>query len=54
MSQFLAEQLEAGKIKWERALIRRYYHDPWHLGRHVGVFEDQKVIKSMAGINLWK
>ena len=54
MSQFLAEQVEAGKIKWEKSLNKTVtYHDPCHLGRHVGVFEEpRKVIKSMPGIKL--
>ncbi|MCZ7406303.1 MAG: heterodisulfide reductase-related iron-sulfur binding cluster, partial [Candidatus Methanoperedens sp.] len=54
MSQFLAEQVEAGKIKWEKTLNKTVtYHDPCHLGRHVGVFEEpRKVIKSMPGIKL--
>jgi len=54
MSQFLAEQLDAGKIKWEKSLDKTVtYHDPCHLGRHVGVFEEpRKVIKSMPGVKL--
>jgi len=54
VSQFLAEQLEAGKIKWEKSLDKTItYHDPCHLGRHVGVFEEpRKVLESMPGVNL--
>lgn len=54
MSQFLAEQLEAGKIKWEKSFERAItYHDPCHLGRHVGVFEEPRnVLKSMPGVKL--
>ncbi|MBE0522175.1 MAG: (Fe-S)-binding protein [Candidatus Methanoperedenaceae archaeon] len=54
MSQFLAEQLEAGNIKWEKELKKKVtYHDPCHLGRHVGVFEEpRKVLQSMPGIEL--
>jgi heterodisulfide reductase subunit D len=55
MSQFLAEQLAAGKIKWEKSLDNKTvtYHDPCHLGRHVGVFEEpRKVLKSMPGVKL--
>jgi len=52
MSQFLAEQLNDGKIKWEKTLNKTVaYHDPCHLGRHVGVFEEPRnVLKSMPGI----
>ncbi len=54
MSQFLAEQLNDGKIKWEKTLNKTVaYHDPCHLGRHVGVFEEPRnVLKSMPGIKL--
>ncbi|TAN46157.1 MAG: hypothetical protein EPN24_01765, partial [Candidatus Methanoperedens sp.] len=52
MSQFLAEQIDAGKIKWEKSFDKTVtYHDPCHLGRHVGVFEEpRKVLKSMPGV----
>ncbi|MDF1557820.1 MAG: (Fe-S)-binding protein [ANME-2 cluster archaeon] len=52
LADFLAEQIEHGKIKWENSLEDKTitYHDPCHLGRHVGVFEGpRKVIKSMPG-----
>lgn len=54
VSQFLAEQLEAGKIKWMKSFDKTVtYHDPCHLGRHVGVFDEpRKVLKSMQGIKL--
>jgi len=52
MSQFLAEQLDAGKIKWEKSFEKTVtYHDPCHLGRHVGVFEEpRKVLTSIPGL----
>ena len=52
MSQFLAEQLDAGNIKWEKSFDKTItYHDPCHLGRHVGVFEEpRKVLNSMPGV----
>ncbi len=54
MTQFLAEQLDAGKIKWEKSFNKTVtYHDPCHLGRHVGVFEEpRKVLKSMPDLEL--
>lgn len=54
MSQLLAEQLDAGKIKWVKELNKTVtYHDPCHLGRHVGVYDEpRKVIESMPGIKL--
>ncbi|HEY9246781.1 MAG TPA: (Fe-S)-binding protein, partial [Candidatus Methanoperedens sp.] len=54
ISQFLAEQLEEGKIKWEKSFGKTItYHDPCHLGRHVGVFEEpRKILKNMPGVKL--
>ncbi|MBU4492144.1 MAG: (Fe-S)-binding protein [Euryarchaeota archaeon] len=54
MSQFLAEQIKAGKIKWEKSLdMTVTYHDPCHLGRHVGVFEEPRyVLNNLPGIKL--
>ncbi|MDF1531570.1 MAG: (Fe-S)-binding protein [Methanosarcinales archaeon] len=54
LADFLAEQVEQGKITWEKTLDGKTitYHDPCHLGRHVGVFEGpRKVISSMPGAN---
>lgn len=52
LSQFLAELIDQGKIKWEKTLDKTItYHDPCHLGRHVGVFEEpRKVLSSMPGV----
>ncbi|VVB92822.1 CoB--CoM heterodisulfide reductase iron-sulfur subunit D [uncultured archaeon] len=54
ISQFLAEQLEAGKIKWEKSFEKTItFHDPCHLGRHIGIFEEpRKILKSMPGVKL--
>ncbi len=54
ISQFLAEQLAAGKIRWEKRFEKTItFHDPCHLGRHIGVFEEpREVLKSMPGVRL--
>jgi len=54
ITQFLAEQLDAGKLKWTGTFDKTVtYHDPCHLGRHVGVFEEpRKVLQSMPGVKL--
>ncbi|UCF07788.1 MAG: (Fe-S)-binding protein [Thermoplasmata archaeon] len=52
ISQFLERLLSEGRIELKRPLNRRVtYHDPCHLGRHVGVFEEPRnVLSSLPGV----
>jgi heterodisulfide reductase subunit D len=49
ISQFLSQNMD--KIEWKNRLDKTItYHDPCHMGRHVGVFDEpRKVIESMPG-----
>lgn len=54
MTQFLADKIDEGKIKFKRRLNANItYHDPCHLGRHARVFEaPRKIIESIPGSRL--
>jgi heterodisulfide reductase subunit D len=54
ITEFLADLIDEGKIKWEHDLNKTVtYHDPCHMGRHVGVFDEpRKVLRSIPGVKL--
>jgi len=54
ITQFMAELIDSGKLKLDRRVVGvATFHDPCHLGRHNGLYEEpRKILASVPGLML--
>jgi heterodisulfide reductase subunit D len=54
MSQFLLDLIKKGELKLTKPVNKKVtYHDPCHLGRHMGVYETpRELLQSIPGVEL--
>ncbi len=53
ISEFIAQKVQEGKIKFKRWNAKVTFHDPCHLGRFMGIYEAPRVIlQAIPGVEL--
>jgi len=54
LPEFILEKLNSSEVKFENNLnMKITYHDPCHIGRHMGIYEPpREVLKNIPGIEL--
>lgn len=53
-TQLLAQDIRSGRLKFKKKFKKTAtYHDPCHLGRHIGLFEEPRyILESIPGLKL--
>lgn len=52
MTTYLLRQIKSGKLKLPELKITATYHDPCHLGRYGGIYEEPREILKELGVDL--
>jgi heterodisulfide reductase subunit D len=54
ITQLVTELIDSGKLRPEKSIEETVtFHDPCHLGRHIGIYEEpRKILESIPGIKL--
>lgn len=52
MTTFLLKRIRSGKLKLPKLNIKATYHDPCHLGRYEGIYEEPREILKELGVDL--
>lgn len=52
MTAYLLQKIKSGKLKLPEQKIKATYHDPCHLGRYSGIYEEPREILKLIGVEL--